>query len=31
MAWWICREAIRLSPAAQSGLRLPDYHDIMAR
>lgn len=31
MAWWICREAIRQSPAVAPGMELPSYHDLLHR
>lgn len=31
MAWWICREAIRQSPAVAPGMELPSFHDLLHR
>lgn len=31
MAWWICREAIRQSPAAAPGMELPSRFDLLHR
>jgi hypothetical protein len=31
MAWWICREAIRQSPAVAPGMELPSVHDLLRR